>query len=68
MSLKAFHILFICVSILLALGFGAWEIRAFAQAGATSDILLGVFSWAAGVALSFYLRRVIKKLKNISSL
>lgn len=67
MSLKAFHILFICVSILLALGFGAWETRAFSQAGAVIDLVLGVFSWIAGVALVFYLWRVIKKLKNIHS-
>ena len=49
MSLKAFHIFFISVSTLLALGFAAWEIKGFF---ATNDILQLVAGVASvGVAI-----------------
>ncbi|MBM3879638.1 MAG: hypothetical protein FJ387_07940 [Verrucomicrobia bacterium] len=68
MSLKAFHILFILVSIVLAFGFGAWELVAFFDGRQTLDLALGAGSLVAGVALIFYFRAVLKKLKNMSYL
>ncbi|MCP5519093.1 MAG: hypothetical protein H7A45_17760 [Verrucomicrobiales bacterium] len=68
MSLKAFHILFVTLSILLAFGFGGWELVTYSRTGAGMDLFLGVASLAAGVGLVFYLRKVIRKLKGISLL
>ena len=68
MSLRAFHIFFVTVSILLAFGFGAWELYGYARQGGTLNVVLGAGSLAAGVALVFYLRAVIKKLKNLDTL
>jgi hypothetical protein len=68
MSLKAFHLLFIVVSILLAFGFGAWELVAYRDSEATLDLVLGIASIVAGVGLVFYLRAVLKKLKDVSYL
>ena len=68
MSLKAFHLLFIVVSILLALGFGVWELVTYRDSEATLDLVLGIASLLAAVGLGFYLRAVLKKLKNVSYL
>ena len=68
MSLKAFHLCFILISILLAFGFGAWEVYAYTQTGTTVDLLLGMPSLIAGMGLIFYLRAFLKKLKNVDYL
>jgi multisubunit Na+/H+ antiporter MnhC subunit len=64
MSLKAFHLIFIIVSIALAVGFGVWLI---AQGG-WMNVILGVISFGVGVGLVFYERYFLKKTKNISYL
>jgi hypothetical protein len=64
MSLKAFHIFFIIVSILFAFGFGAWGLRAHG-AGRDGMILgLAVVSLAAGLGLVVYLVAFVRKLRN----
>jgi len=69
MSLKAFHVFFVSVSILLGFGFGAWEIYSVVQGGGgKADLVMGIISLVAGVGLIFYLRAVLRKLKNISYL
>jgi hypothetical protein len=68
MSLKAFHILFIILSMLLAFGFGVWELYGYLHGGTTVDLVLGMASLAAGVGLIFYFKAVLKKLKDISYL
>ena len=68
MSLKAFHLLFVCASVLLALGFGAWELHRFAESRAAGDLALGVGSLLAGITLVVYGKYFLKKLKNISYL
>jgi len=64
MSLKAFHLVFIVVSIALAFGFGVWLI----VQGGLLNILCGVASFAVGVGLIFYERYFLKKTKNVSYL
>lgn len=64
MSLKAFHLIFIVVSIALAFGFGVWLVLQ----GGLLNILLGVGSFAVGVGLIFYERYFLKKTKNVSYL
>jgi len=68
MSLKAFHVVFIAVSILLAFGFAAWEFQAYADVRRTADLVFGIGSTGAGVGLVIYGRYVLKKLKHISYL
>ena len=68
MSLKAFHIIFVTASILLALLFGVWSLIGYFQGGTWGDLLFGIGSLVAAVALVFYERYALKKLKNISYL
>lgn len=58
MSLKAFHLVFVIAAILLCLGLAVW--------GAKENIVLSVLGGASSVLLAFYLRAVLKKLKNVS--
>ncbi|MEO5803801.1 MAG: hypothetical protein ABIR24_09740 [Verrucomicrobiota bacterium] len=68
MSLKAFHIIFIAASTLLAFGFGAWELRNYFATGENQSLWFGILSLLAGVALLWYGKVVLKKLKHISYL
>jgi hypothetical protein len=68
MSLKAFHVIFIAASILLAFGFGIWALNAHASEASTANLVMGIASLLSGVVLIEYGRRVLKKLKNISYL
>ncbi len=68
MSLKAFHIMVIVASTLLALGFGVWELVQYADGKSALDLVLGIVSLVAGVGLIFYGKYVLRKLKNISYL
>jgi len=68
MSLKAFHVFFISISILFTLGFGIWAVNAFEHTGDVSDLLMGIGSFLGTVALIIYFRWFLKKLKNESYL
>jgi hypothetical protein len=68
MSLKAFHLIFITAASLLAFGFGAWMLRAYAAEGLTGDLIYGVSSLVVGLGLLIYEGYFIKKLKNVSYL
>ena len=68
MSLKAFHIIFITISTLLAFGFGAWELQSYFAFGEKQSLILGVCSLVAGIALVIYGKAVFRKLKHISYL
>ena len=68
MSLKAFHIVFVTASILLALMFGIWSLVNYFHEGTLQDLFYGIGSLVVGVALVFYEKYALKKLKNISYL
>lgn len=68
MSLKAFHVVFVIASILLAFGFGGWEIKSYTDFGQRMDLMFGIGSGIAGVVLIAYFRFVLKKLKDVSYL
>ncbi len=69
MSLKAVHIAFITASSVLAFGFSAWCFRTwFSSDGLTRDLVFGIGSLAAGVALIVYGRYFLKKLKDVGYL
>jgi hypothetical protein len=68
MSLKAFHIVFVTASILLAFGFGAWSLLNYRDQGRTLDLVYGAGSVVAGIALIVYGKAILRKLKDISYL
>ncbi len=69
MSLKAFHIVFIVASVLLAAGFATWSIMNYCSPGGRlSDLLTGIGSAVVAVALLIYERYFLKKTKDISYL
>jgi len=68
MSLKAFHIIFISASTLLAFGFGGWMLKGYTISGEVSELVFGLGSTVTGVGLIIYGRYFLKKLKHISYL
>jgi hypothetical protein len=64
MSLKAFHVFFITVSVLLCLGFGAWCIDSDYAMGRTSYQIAGYVSFALGAALVVYEIIFLRKFKD----
>jgi hypothetical protein len=54
MSLRAFHVFFITVSVLLCLGFGAWCLGADYTHGRLAYAVAGVISFGLGVLLVAY--------------
>ena len=65
MSLKAFHIVFISASVLLAFGFGAWCIDDYRVSGSWHTLVFGIVSGLAGLGLLVYGRYFLKKFKHI---
>lgn len=68
MSLKAFHIVFVTASTLLAFGVGGWELKAYFATEENRALIFGIGSICAGAALIWYGKVVLKKLKHISYL
>jgi hypothetical protein len=68
MSLKAFHIVFVLISVLLSLGLAGWGLHRFLTLGGTGHLLYGIGGIVAAVGLVIYGRYFLKKLKNISYL
>lgn len=68
MSLKAFHVVFIAASILLAFGFGAWCFVQYADSRRAAELIYGISSVAIGLGLIWYGKYVLRKLKHISYL
>ena len=65
MSLKAFHIIFVIFSTLLALGVGAWCIWVNLVAGAPVYLAGAVASFACAVALIIYGVWFYRKMKRL---
>ena len=68
MSLKAFHIVFIALSILLAFFSGIWLLHEYASSRHTAFLVVGILFLLAGVGLIWYGKSVLRKLKHISYL
>ncbi len=66
MSLKAFHIFFVAISILLAFGFAAWAVMSYASGGGAGLLLAAGLAVAAAVGLIIYGIRFLRKLKHVS--
>ena len=65
MSLRAFHIFFIVVSIALAVWFGFWEIQNSRRIGFLPARAVAAASLAAGAGLAVYLFWFVKKTKGL---
>ena len=65
MSLKAFHIVFVIVSTILAVGFGLWAIGDYKRTADASSLVIGVASLVGGVCLVVYGRWFWKKLRGV---
>lgn len=68
MSLKAFHVVFILVSIALAGVVAGWSWGQAAHGGGPGMLALGLAAAAAAVGLLVYLVRFLKKMKGVSYL
>ena len=68
MSLKAFHLVFIILSILFTLMFGVWGVVNHGSSGKSAELVMGIISLAGAIGLSLYLRYFLKKLKHVSYL
>ncbi len=65
MSLKAFHIVFVAMSILLAFFCGVWFLEEFASNRDATFLVAGILVFAAGGGLIWYGKSVLRKLKHI---
>jgi hypothetical protein len=68
MSLKTLHIVLILTSIVLAFGFGAFEMKRYEALRQVSDLALGIGSSVSGVVLLGYGYYFLKKTRHISYL
>jgi len=68
MSLKAFHIAFVIITVLASFGVGGLMCHAFLREGGLGNALAAVAAFGAGVGLIYYGKYVLKKLKHISYL
>ena len=68
MSLKAFHLIFVSASIAVSVFLGVWAALNYRQTGARVDLVYLAASGLAVVALLWYGKYFLKKLKHISYL
>ena len=65
MSLKAFHLLFIAVSVVLAAFVTAWSVNQYQTAHDTAYAVGAAVSIAAGIALAVYGTAFQRKMKRL---
>ena len=66
MSLKAFHVVFVTLSTVMATGFGVWAIQESARDGLGSPLAVGIVSLVGAVGLIIYGVWFLRKLKRFS--
>ncbi len=67
MSLKAFHLLFISLSIVLAVVFGLWSMDVYRHGESIGYLVTGLFSFASAIALGFYGTAIFRKFRRIGA-
>jgi membrane associated rhomboid family serine protease len=65
MSLRAFHIVFISVSVALTLYLAVWGVREFMASRSSLGITMAVVGLVGGASLIWYGKRVFRKLKEL---
>ena len=68
MSLKAFHIVFVVMSILLSTGFCLWAIRQYLDVKYSGYLAVSVGALVFAAALFWYGVWFLRKLKDVSFL
>lgn len=68
MSLKAFHLVFITLSILLALVFAVWSLNEYSISGGVMYLASAAVSFGGAVGLILYERQFLRKFRNVSNL
>lgn len=68
MSLKAFHIAFVIITVLASFLVGGLMCHAFLREGGGWNAVGALAAFGTGVGLIYYGRYVLKKLKHISYL
>ena len=68
MSLKAFHLFFISVSTILALGFAGWCFTQYRADGGWAFAFAGLGAAACAAGLVVYGRNFVKRLKGVGYL
>jgi len=66
MSLRAFHIAFIVVSIALSLVVTAWGVREYLNEAGVNPLAVGCAAALTGVALVIYGTRFFRKLRALA--
>jgi len=65
MSLRAFHIVFIIVTVVLSLYVALWGFQEFAQARSTTGLTLAILFLITAVAGMIYGKKAFVKLKEL---
>jgi uncharacterized membrane protein YozB (DUF420 family) len=65
MSLRAFHIVFVVVTVILSLYVALWGIREYAQERDGSALALAVLFLATAVGLMIYGKKAYAKLRDL---
>jgi hypothetical protein len=65
MGLKNIHVVFISMAIATCIGFGAWCVWRFRDAGGTAYLAAGVSSFGIAVGLTAYGNWFLKKMKGM---
>lgn len=65
MSLRAFHVLFITLSVMLALVCSGVAFRDFREHGATLDLVFGILAILVACGLVVYERYFLKKTRKM---
>ena len=65
MSLRAFHIVFVVVTIVLSLYVALWGFREFSQERSTTALTLALLFAAMAVGLMIYGKKAFAKLRDL---
>ena len=67
MSLKSFHIIFICISSLFTIFFGYWSYNEWSQIGGTQYIVYSLISVVFTIGLLIYGKWFLKEISDLNA-
>ena len=67
MSLKSFHIIFICISTLFSIFFGYWSYNEWAQIGSFQYIIYSLISVVFTIGLLIYGKWFLKEISELNA-